>query len=129
MGFYRGNWKEPQTKIGKFYWYILFPTFIFSLIISALIESGIKLFGGEANLTLIWSFAFVLLFLILVMLNVKSNTLFFICFFILFLLMAGIVSSLLNFSSNGLNFVLGVIVAAVVCFLLAMVKDKFYHYD
>ena len=62
MRFYRGHWKEPKTKFGMFFWYVLFPSFIFSLIISALIEIGIKLFGGGTSLTQIWLIVFGILF-------------------------------------------------------------------
>jgi len=121
---YHGNGEEPKTKFGMFFKYTLFPSFIFSFIISALIEGGIKLFGGNADLTQIWIMVFVIVFLILAVLNIKTISLIILFNFILFLFITGTVFSILNLNSNKLNFVCGVIVAFIVCFTLAIYKDK-----
>ena len=63
---------NPKTKFGKFLWYVLFPSFIFSIVISALIEQGIKYFGSEAELTQIFFIVFAIIFFVLLFMKIKS---------------------------------------------------------
>jgi len=121
---YRGNFKEPTTKLGKFLWFVLFLSFVFSLVITGLIIAGLEFFGNKTDFVQIWSMVFVIVFLVLAILNIKAGSLYMLCNFILFIFLIGIFFSILNFNSNGLNFVCGLIFAFIVCFSLAIYKDK-----
>ena len=72
LTFHKG-FREPKSNIEKFFLNILFPSFIISLVISALIETGIKLTGGIANLLYIWIVVFIILFFIMLLLKINSK--------------------------------------------------------
>jgi len=54
---------HPKTKAGKFFWHVVFPSFIFSLTIAAIIETGLKFLGYHVELTPIFFVVFLLYFL------------------------------------------------------------------